>query len=96
MILKFVIFNYPGAHRDRLFQAAYTHQGGKNCKRCDGTQAVERRKRPDGRPRIYYGTIGSSNMIVEDTQKRDELRDSMRILRVKTEAAGLRKARSLA
>lgn len=82
---------YPGLERDRLFKANYTHQNGKTCKKCDGIQTVKRSQRKSLGPRIHYGTIGSSNTVIEDTKKRDELRD-MGILCVEMEAAGLMEA----
>ncbi|KAK8859456.1 pfs domain-containing protein [Apiospora arundinis] len=85
-------YSCPGADWDRLFEAAYTHQGGKSCKNCDNTQVVKRNPHRDSRPRIHYGTIGSSNMVVENTDSRDELRDSMHALCVEMEAAGLMEA----
>ncbi|KAH8197326.1 hypothetical protein TruAng_008492 [Truncatella angustata] len=84
-------YSYPGLGRDRLFEASYTHQGGKTCKKCDSAQTVERSQRKSSGPRIHYGTIGSSNRVVEDTKERDELRD-MGILCVEMEAAGLMEA----
>ncbi|KAK8859453.1 pfs domain-containing protein [Apiospora arundinis] len=85
-------YSYPGAERDCLFEAAYTHQSGKSCKKCDSTQVVKRKQRPDLHPRIHYGTIGSSNIVVENVTRRDELRDSMKVICVEMEAAGLMEA----
>ncbi|KAK8064707.1 hypothetical protein PG994_007345, partial [Apiospora phragmitis] len=79
-------YGYPGADEDRLFTASYTHQDG------DIAQIVNRGERSDPHPQVHYGTIGSSNMVVEDTKTRDKLRDIMGILCVEMEAAGLMEA----
>jgi nucleoside phosphorylase len=85
-------YQYRGAERDRLFQADYVHQGGKSCKRCDATQAIARKPRKSSSPRIHYGTIGSSNVVIERTDMRDRLRHDMHILCVDMEAAGLQES----
>lgn len=85
-------YSHPGAERDHLFQADYAHEGGKTCKRCDFSKTIERSPRKSPHPRIHYGTIGSSNIVIKSTEKRDELRDNIHVLCVDNEAAGLMEA----
>jgi nucleoside phosphorylase len=82
-------FSYQGAERDVLFEAAYNHQGGSSCRRCDRSKVVDRTQRKATSPRIHYGTIGSSNLVVKDAITRDQLREDLEILCVEMEAAGL-------
>jgi nucleoside phosphorylase len=82
-------FFYQGAERDVLFEATYSHRGGSNCGRCDRSKAVDRIPRKTTSPRIHYGTIGSSNVVVKDAITRDQLREDFEILCVEMEAAGL-------
>ncbi|PSK35094.1 hypothetical protein B9Z65_1677 [Elsinoe australis] len=49
---------------------------------------MPRSPRDDHAPRVFYGTIGSSNAVVKDRHLRDNLRDQ-NILCVEMEAAGL-------
>lgn len=81
----------PGSYRDCVFEASYTHGGGKTCKKCDMSRTIERESRGTETPRIHYGTIGSSNAVIRDSRQRDELRD-MGIICVEMEAAGLMEA----
>ncbi|KAF7539331.1 hypothetical protein G7054_g2214 [Neopestalotiopsis clavispora] len=84
-------YSLPGSERDCVFEATYTHEGGKTCKKCDISRTIERQQRRTDSPRIHYGTIGSSNTVIKDSQKRNKLRD-MGILCVEMEAAGLMEA----
>jgi len=79
----------PGIEHDQLFEATYNHRGGKTCCLCDRGKVVERAPRKNTTPRIHYGTIGSSNMVIKDGITRDRLRENLGILCVETEAAGL-------
>jgi nucleoside phosphorylase len=85
-------YSNPGSEQDKLFRADYSHKDGKTCEKCDTSKIIKRTPRRFERPRIHYGTIGSSNMVVESSQKRDELRDEMNLLCVEMEAAGLMEA----
>ncbi|ETS79964.1 hypothetical protein PFICI_07493 [Pestalotiopsis fici W106-1] len=84
-------YSTPGTERDCLFEASYTHGNSKTCKKCDISRSIQREPRTTGSPRVHYGTIGSSNTVIKDAHKRDELRD-MGILCVEMEAAGLMEA----
>jgi nucleoside phosphorylase len=80
---------YPGIKHDQLFEATYNHEGGKNCQLCDRSMVIERVPRKKSAPRVHYGTIGSSNLVIKDGISRDRLRDDLHILCVEMEAAGL-------
>jgi nucleoside phosphorylase len=80
---------YPGMEQDQLFEASYNHKGGENCGQCDRRKVVKRAPRKDTIPRIHYGTIGSANEVIKDSETRDKLRKDLGILCVEMEAAGL-------
>jgi len=80
---------YPGMEQDQLFEAPYNHKGGKTCLECDRSKVVERSLRKNPAPRIHYGTIGSANEVIKDSETRDRLRKDLGILCVEMEAAGL-------
>ena len=80
---------YPGMEHDQLFEATYHHKGGKICRLCDRSKVVERAPRRKSAPRIHYGTIGSANEVIKDSETRDKLRTDLGILCVEMEAAGL-------
>ncbi|KAF4554235.1 Hypothetical protein D9617_5g071120 [Elsinoe fawcettii] len=52
--------------------------------------AIDRKPRPDNyRSRVWYGKIGSGNMLVRSARKRDMLRDQHDIIGLEMEAAGV-------
>ena len=79
----------PGMEHDQPFEATYNHGGGKTCRRCDRSKVVERAPRKNSAPRIHYGTIGSANEVIKDSETRDKLKKDLGILCVEMEAAGL-------
>jgi len=85
-------YSCPGLGADKLFDPNHLHQGKNTCKKCDATKTINRRQRISLEPRIHYGTIGSSNVVIEDSQKRNKLRDEFGLLCVEMEAAGLMEA----
>jgi nucleoside phosphorylase len=80
---------YPGMEQDQLFEATYNHKAGKTCRECDRSKVVERALRKKSAPRVHYGTIGSANEVIKDSETRDKLRKDLGILCVEMEAAGL-------
>jgi nucleoside phosphorylase len=80
---------YPGIEQDQLFEAAYSHEGGKTCQKCNRGEVVKRDIRRSSAPKIHYGTIGSSNVVIKDGITREQLREDLEILCVEMEAAGL-------
>lgn len=82
-------YSFPEDQQDQLFLSSYTHQFGDTCGDCDPSQIKARPPRPDRKPLIHYGTIGSANIVVKDAIIRDALKKDMDILCVEMEAAGL-------
>ncbi|GLB10727.1 hypothetical protein AtubIFM57258_007136 [Aspergillus tubingensis] len=80
---------YQGATKDQLFRMEYEHIGGTDCGDCNSSQTVEREVRDNSTPMIHYGTIGSSNIVIRDSVKREILKADLDILCVEMEAAGL-------
>ena len=80
---------YPGVEHDQLFEATYKHEGGKTCRQCNQSKVIERPPRKNLAPRIHYGTIGSANEVIKDSETRDKLKLDLGILCVEMEAAGL-------
>jgi nucleoside phosphorylase len=80
---------YPGREDDQLFEATYNHEGGKTCRLCDPKKVIKRPARKVVAPKIHYGTIGSANQVVKDSETREKLRKDLGILCVEMEAAGL-------
>jgi nucleoside phosphorylase len=80
---------YQGMDHDQLFEATYNHKGGKTCRLCDRSKVLERVLRRKLGPRIHYGTIGSANEVIKDSETRDKLRTDLGILCVEMEAADL-------
>jgi nucleoside phosphorylase len=82
-------YTFPGIDRDQLYLASYAHLSSTTYDKCDLNQIIYRPARPDNEPRIYYGTIGSANLVIKDPVVRDELKKDMNILCVEMEAASL-------
>jgi nucleoside phosphorylase len=82
-------YSYPGMEHDQLFEATYNHKVGKTCRLCDQNEVAERDLRKNPAPIIHYGTIGSANKVIKDSETRDKLKKDLGILCVEMEAAGL-------
>jgi nucleoside phosphorylase len=80
---------YLGMEHDQLFEATYNHKSGKTCGQCDWSKVIECAPRKNLAPRIHYGTIGSANEVIKDSETRDKLRTDLGILCVEMEAASL-------
>jgi nucleoside phosphorylase len=87
-----VKFQHQGFERDRLFKPEIVHEEGKkSCKSCYGANnrnIVERKDRSNTAPRIYYGTIGSADQVMQDTILRDQWASKENIICFEIEAAG--------
>jgi nucleoside phosphorylase len=82
-------FKYQGTENDHLFDSNYEHAGGSTCAECDATRTIRHSTRIDNNPRIFYGLIGSGNLVWKESKTRDKLRDEYGILCFEMEAAGL-------
>jgi nucleoside phosphorylase len=95
---------YQGEANDQLFDARYPHHdnnscpyngadpscrhhGDDSCRGCDSSKIIRTVSRTA--PKIHYGTIGSSNMVIKDGVIREQLRQDLGLLCVEMEAAGL-------
>ncbi|RDW68740.1 uncharacterized protein DSM5745_08500 [Aspergillus mulundensis] len=88
------VFKRPDLDSDRLFQSDITH--GSYCmddQSCctDPAKLVQRQEREDrpDNPSIHYGVITSSNMVMKDALKRDDLARTRGVICFEMEAAGL-------
>jgi nucleoside phosphorylase len=60
---------------DRLFQSTYSHiQGAKTCDFCETAKIVQRTSRETDEPGIHYGLIASGNVVVKDSNFRDQIK----------------------
>lgn len=82
-------YQHPGLEQDHLFRSDYAHQGGYTCENCERGQIVLRSTRRDMEPKVFYGTIGSANLVVKDPVARDQLKKDLGIICLEMEAAGL-------
>jgi nucleoside phosphorylase len=82
-------YTYQDSQQDLLFRANYTHPGEETCEKCDITKLAKRYSRNNDIPEIHYGTIGSSNSVIKDSEFRDKLKKELGIICVEMEAAGL-------
>jgi nucleoside phosphorylase len=83
-------YKYQGQEHDRLFKAQYLHaRDEQTCERCDVAELERRAGRATLHPRVFYGTIASSDKLLKDAGTRDRLRDEIGALCFEMEAAGL-------
>jgi hypothetical protein len=77
------IFADPGQGMDKLHRTVYDGVDSK-------IELVERTERPQSsRTRLWYGSIGSGNILMKDAKKRDELRDKHNLIGFEMEASGI-------
>jgi nucleoside phosphorylase len=75
---------------DRLFLASYHHGVPElPCEKCDSSKLETRKLRPSTDPAIYYGGIGSANIVMKDSAIRDQIARELDVLCFEMEAAGL-------
>jgi nucleoside phosphorylase len=68
------LFRQPKGEEDRLFEAAYPHQGGSNdCSACDLSRILQRPRRDTEDPIIHYGPIASMNQVLKSGELREQL-----------------------
>ncbi|KAI9775388.1 MAG: hypothetical protein M1839_001243 [Geoglossum umbratile] len=86
-------FQYQGPSNDHLFKADYIHvREGVQCEECCSfleANVVPREPRPDDSPTVHYGTIGSANRVIRDSNLRDKWAREENIICFEMEAAGL-------
>ncbi|RTE82289.1 hypothetical protein BHE90_003220 [Fusarium euwallaceae] len=82
-------FSSPGAEHDDLYAADYVHSGGNTCEHCDKQRLIQRPKREDHSPAVFYGIIASGNQVIKDAATRDRLGRELGAICFEMEAAGL-------
>jgi len=83
-------FQRDKAGPDVLFEAAYDHEGGQACERCNTDKQEARQPREREGVRVHYGTIASGNQVMRDGRTRDRLSSELGgVLCFEMEAAGL-------
>ena len=89
-------FAYPGAEHDRLFKAAYPHNGDNTSKCaacCDQSELVKRpqRSEEDQQTLVFHcGRVATGNAVIKDGKLRDQIRARCDgALCVEMEAAGV-------
>ena len=92
---------YPGAIKDKLFEAEYPHAGDKNrnvARSCDEVCAderlVPRSRLQSGEsslllPHVHFGLIASGDSVIRSAKKRDEVAGTSHILAFEMEGAGV-------
>ncbi|KAF2443471.1 hypothetical protein P171DRAFT_389689, partial [Karstenula rhodostoma CBS 690.94] len=84
-------FQRSKAGPDVLFEAAYKHEGGQTCDRCNPNRHEARESR-DNEEEVatHYGTIASGDQVIKDAAVRDKLSAELGgVLCFEMEAAGL-------
>jgi nucleoside phosphorylase len=84
-------YGYQGRDHDRLFSADAIHPRDQmSCMECEKLLAiVPRLNREDDTPQVFYGTIGSGDMVMKDGLERDRRAAAEEVLCFEMEAAGL-------
>jgi nucleoside phosphorylase len=84
-------YGYQGRDNDRLFSADAVHPREQmSCMECEKLfTIVSRPDREDDTPQVFYGTIGSGDMVMKDGLERDRRAAIEGVLCFEMEAAGL-------
>jgi nucleoside phosphorylase len=84
---------YPGASRDRLFEATYRHiSDGESCDicGCDGPLVSRSRLTQDSpRPIVHFGLIASGDTVMKSGEDRDTAVSQDEVIAFEMEAAGV-------
>ncbi|UNI16387.1 hypothetical protein JDV02_002822 [Purpureocillium takamizusanense] len=85
---------YPGVAHDRLFEAAYRHERGKeSCEQagCNGKLVPRERLQAGGsepRPNIHFGLVASGDWIMRSGEDRDAISAKIGVIGFEMESAG--------
>jgi nucleoside phosphorylase len=84
---------YPGAAKDRLFEATYRHvRDGMSCEECgcDGKLVSRTRlEQGDGQPAVHFGLIASGDTVMKSGVDRDDIARKAGIIGFEMEGAGV-------
>ena len=73
-----LLFKYPGQEMDHLYETVNKKD-----------RLVQRDRREEkSRTRVWYGNIGSGNILMKSSRERDQLRDKYKIIGLEMEIAG--------
>jgi nucleoside phosphorylase len=73
-----ILFKYPGEDMDHLYETGNEKD----------TLVQRDRREEKSRTRVWYGNIGSGNILMKSSRERDALRDMYKIIGLEMEAAG--------
>jgi nucleoside phosphorylase len=73
-----LLFKYPGQDMDHLYEIGDEKD----------TLVQRDRREEKSRTRVWYGNIGSGNILMKSSRERDQLRDKYKIIGLEMEAAG--------
>jgi nucleoside phosphorylase len=84
-------YGYQGFEHDQLFDVMAIHpRGRKTCDHCITTlKAVQRVNRANSIPQVFYGTIGSGDVVINNGQERDKRAAADKLYCFEMEAARL-------
>ncbi|RYP73672.1 hypothetical protein DL769_004182 [Monosporascus sp. CRB-8-3] len=84
-------FVHQRSENDRLFNTSYGHAGGRDYRRCDPNEKLQRDTQNSTDPEIHYGIIASGNTLVKNAAERDKVAEHVgkECLCVEMETAGL-------
>lgn len=84
------LVQYPGGNADQLFATESNHVSGlPTYNRCDMSGVRQRPRRPDNRPRVFYGLVASGGMLLKDAAERDAFARKSGAICFEMEAAGI-------
>jgi nucleoside phosphorylase len=74
---------------NRRMALKYGFQGSENDELFENNQHLVREPRADNSPQVFYGTIGSGDLVMKNSDERDRLAADDKIICFEMEAAGL-------
>ncbi|KAK4248954.1 Tetratricopeptide repeat-domain-containing protein [Corynascus novoguineensis] len=84
---------YPGATRDKLFEATYRHvRDGMSCEECACNGRLVPRARldqGDGQPVVHFGLIASGDTVMKSAKHRDDIAREADVIGFEMESAGV-------
>jgi len=84
---------YPGATRDKLFEATYRHvRDGMSCEECACNGRLVPRARldqGDGQPVVHFGLIASGDTVMKSAKQRDDIAREAGVIGFEMESAGV-------
>ncbi|KAK4243097.1 hypothetical protein C7999DRAFT_45018 [Corynascus novoguineensis] len=84
---------YPGATRDKLFEATYRHvRDGMSCEECACNGRLVPRARVDqgdGQPVVHFGLIASGDTVIKSGKHRDDIAREAGVIGFEMEGAGV-------